>query len=660
MNVEGRKRTVTLGLGGAILLAIVAWIVGGQIRSPAQIAAETSAPSASPITVPVERRVLSSEVIVRGTVRYGSPQPVVLATSEAKQGAVNGAADVVTTPPVRGSKVGEGSVAMSVAGRPVFVLRGSEASHRDLGPGTRGPDVRQLEAALKRQGFSPGKIDGRYDGQTAAAVASWYERRGWSPFGPTDAQLDQLRTAKAAAAAARDVYLQSLGAPPGDIAQARIDLENARDAVNTAQREVAAQRGATSLARLNARRDNATATADLAAKRAARNKANDALAEAQRSLAEAPPDTSLSERIALEANVRQANDDVTTARADLSASSSSARATRSAGGAAVRQAAADQTRARRGLRTARAQVELADARLQALQNPDKASLQQSVSANLRAEARSTAVDVRRLARKIGIQVPADEVLFFPTLPLRVDSVRSRRGDQIVGRVMTVSNSRLAIDSSLSLNDAKLVHNGAQVAIEEPDLGVRTTGKVTFVGDRPGTHQVDPGRIYLEVAPKTAPSQLVGTSVKLTISVKSTGKQVLVVPLTALSVGADGTARVQVQRPNGHSEYVTVNPGLAAKGLVEVTPVNGSLGPGALVVVGARGSASAGAPTVSGAGGGTGKGSTSSGATSGGATGSSGSASGSQRQTPNSSKGSTGPSSDGSGGGQPGTSSGTTP
>ena len=656
MNVEGRKRTVTLGLGGAIGLAIVAWIVGGQIRSPAQIAAETSAPNPSPITVPVERRVLSSEVIVRGTVRYGSPQPVVLATSEAKQGAVNGAADVVTTPPVRGSRVGEGSVAMSVSGRPVFVLRGGEASHRDLGPGTSGPDVRQLEAALTRMGFSPGKVDGRYDGRTAAAVASWYERRGWSPFGPTDAQLDQLRTAKAAASAARDVYLQSLSAPPGDIAQARIDLENARDAVDTALREVAAQRGSVSLARLSARRDNAAATADVTAKRAALNKANDALAEAQRSLAEAPPDTSPSERVALEANVRQAKDDVGTAKADLSAASSSARATRSAGSAAVRQASADSRRASRGLHTARQQVVLAGGRLNALEHPNDASAQRAVNQNALAEARSTAADVRRLARRMGIQVPADEVLFFPTLPLRIDSVRSRRGDQVAGRVMTVSNSRLAIDSSLSLNDAKLVRNGAQVAIEEPDLGVRTTGKVTFVGDRPGTHQVDPGRIYLEITPKTAPSQLVGTSVKLTISVKSTGKQVLVVPLTSLSVGANGAARVQVQRPNGSSDYVTVNPGLAAKGLVEVTPVNGALSPGSLVVVGARGSAEASIPSTGGGG------STSGGTTGSGTSGASGSqggtssAGGAQKQSQGSSKGSTGAS--GGGAGRPST--GTTP
>jgi hypothetical protein len=171
------------------------------------------------------------------------------------------------------------------------------------------------------------------------------------------------------------------------------------------------------------------------------------------------------------------------------------------------------------------------------------------------------------------------------LPLRVDSVRVRRGDAVTGRVMTVSNSRLAVDSSLSPNDAKLVRPGAVVKIEEPDLGIKATGVVSQVADRPGTHQVDPSRVYLAITPRTAPAQLVGASVKLTIAVQSTREAVLVVPVTALSVGADGNARVQVNRGGGRSDYVTVEPGLAAKGLVEVRPVEGGLKRGDLVVVG---------------------------------------------------------------------------
>jgi peptidoglycan hydrolase-like protein with peptidoglycan-binding domain len=613
------RRKVGLGLAGAVALAVGAWIAGDQIRSPAQIAAETAPPTPSAITAPVERRVLSSEVIVRGTVRYGSPQPVVLATSEVK----GGVEEIVTTRPRLGTRVGEGSVAMSISGRPVFVLRGAQASHRDLGPGAVGPDVRQLESALARMGFFPGSIDGRYDGRTAAAVADWYRSTGWEPFGPTTTQLDQLRTAEAAAAAARDLHLNARlaiqqaaegGVLPGDIAQARIDLETARDAVDTAAlglrtaririrqtRDLARQTTAITLAILGAQRDNQLAAADVALKQAAVNRAVDARAEAQRALAEAPPATPATERAALQAAVRAAEDDVVVAQSDLNAARASAAATAATGRDAIakarsdrrtairdsRTAGAELIRARRALPTARRQVVLAARRLQVLRTPRDTSIQRLLAESAAKEASGTAADVARLARKMGITVPANEVLFFPTLPLRVDTVRVRRGDSVTGQVMTVSNSRLGIDSSLSLTDAKLVRRGALVKIEEQDLGVRASGAVTQVADRPGTHKVDPSRVYLEVTPDTAPAQLVGASVKLTIAVKSTDRAVLAVPVTALSVGADGSSRVQVQRQNGRSEYVSVVPGLAAQGLVEVRPVNGALSPGSLVVVGSR-------------------------------------------------------------------------
>jgi hypothetical protein len=437
-------------------------------------------------------------------------------------------------------------------------------------------------------GFFPGAVDGRYDGATGAAVAAFYERSGWAPFGSTDLQLEQLRAARAAAAQARDAFLQSRlasqGAAPGDIAQARIDLETARDQVSIAQHDLAAQAHEVSLAILNAKRDDAAAAADVAAKRAASNKARDALIEAQRTVAEAPPDTSASEMVALQAAVRQAADDVTVAQAELNSSIASSNATREAGRDAATKARAGRVRAQEALPTARRQVVLAERRLQILIHPGETSLQRLVTQAAGQEADDTARDVNRLARKMGIQVPADEVLFFSTLPLRVDSVRVRRGDTVSGRVMTVSNSRLAIDSSLSPNDAKLVRPGARVAIEEPDLGIKATGVVSQVADRPGTHKVDPSRVYVAITPRTAPAQLVGASVKLTIAVKSTQQAVLVVPVTALSVGADGSSRVQVQQ-SGRSEYVTVEPGLAAQGLVEVRPVRGALAPGDLVVAG---------------------------------------------------------------------------
>jgi hypothetical protein len=628
---RSRRRIVVLVLGGAVLLAVGAWVAGRQIRSPAQLAAETAPPDPSAITVPVERQVLTSEVIVRGTVRYGSPQPVVLATSEIKQAGAGGE-DIVTTVPRRGSSVGEGDVVMSISGRPVFVLSGAQPSHRDLGPGTRGPDVEQLESALARLGFAPGSIDGRYDGRTGAAVAAWYEEGGWAPFGATELQLERLRTANAAAATARDAFLQSKlaikqaaegGITPAEIAQARIDLETARDAVHTAAlglrtariraratRDRASQTTALTLALRAEERDNALAEADLALKRAALNKALDAQYEAQTNLAQAPPGTTPAELIALQIAVRQAAEDVTVARLDVNAATRALTASRAQGRDAVAKARSDQrlaerdartaeadlVRARQALPTARRQVSLAAQRLGVLRQPGDTRVQRRLSESAREEARDTAREAARLARKIGVQVPANEVLFFPTLPLRVDNVRVKRGDSASGRVMTVSNTRLAVDSSLSIDDAKLVRVGASVEIEEPDLGVRTDGVVTQVADRPGTNKVDPSRVYLEVTPGRAPAQLVGASVRLSIAVKSTGQKVLTVPVNALSVGADGSSRVQVERRGGRREYVTVEAGLAAQGLVEIRPVGGSLEPGDLVIVGSKDASKATTPT----------------------------------------------------------------
>src|SRR4051812_16670961 len=164
-------RITVLALGLLVAITLVGWIGARQIRSPAQVAADTAPPRPSPITIPVVRRTLAAKVIVRGTVRFGAPQAVVLATPQLKQGGTLG--DIVTRAPRARTKLGLGSVAMLVDGRPVFVLPGAIPMHRDLRPGDRGPDVLQLERALRRLGLSPGAIDGRYDTATAAAVASF-------------------------------------------------------------------------------------------------------------------------------------------------------------------------------------------------------------------------------------------------------------------------------------------------------------------------------------------------------------------------------------------------------------------------------------------------------------------------------------------------------
>lgn len=619
MRAVGKTQTAALALLVVVGLAVVGWIAARQIRSPAEVAASTAPPTPSAITVPVVRRTLSTQVIVRGTVRYGAPQEVDLGSSAVKQGS----SDIVTRPPRRNARLRAGDVAMVVDGRPVFVLPGSVPMHRDLHRGLAGPDVRELERALAGMGYNPGAVDGRFDAGTARAVSSFYLRQGWDPFGPTELQLDQLRTAAAAAAAARDARLQALASveqarrtpTSAEVAQARLDAVTARDAYDTAVLGLASARVKLASARAlaksaptgegvalaEAKRDKAAADADVVDKRGALAAAANAERLAQVRFNEVPRDAPQSDREAAAAAVREAADGIRRAQAQLDAAIAAADTIVTTGFAAVgkahqdadqaardvRSARSELDRAKLGVRSARKLASLSALRARLMMVPQDTRAMHALVTSAAQEAQRTAAEVSRLAMQAGVQVPANEMLFFRALPLRVDAVKAKFGTVVTGRVMTVTNARLAVDSSLSIQDAGLVRPGNRVVIDAQDLGIKTIGTVTLVAGKPGTNKVDPSRVYMEVTPATGPVSLVGASVKLTISVKSTKGAVMAVPVSSLSVGGDGNTRVRLRRA-GRTQLVNVVPGLAAGGLVEVRPETSDVfRPGDLVVVGSR-------------------------------------------------------------------------
>ena len=125
----------------------------------------------------------------------------------------------------------------------------------------------------------------------------------------------------------------------------------------------------------------------------------------------------------------------------------------------------------------------------------------------------------------------------------------------------------------------------QVIIDEQALGIKAKGVVEMVASSPGTRGVDGYHIYFEVRVIETSSKLEGTSLRLSIPIKASDGAVTAVPLSALSLAADGTSRIQVQNPKGALEYVVVTPGLAVDGYVEVKPIKGILAPGQQVVVG---------------------------------------------------------------------------
>lgn len=381
-----RRRNLALFVLAAVVLSSLAtWFASARIHSPAEIAARTAPPVPSPILVPVEQRVLATKIVSRGTGHYGSPRHLAIAPSALKAGY-----QVVTTLPRVGAVVDEGAVLLTISGRPAFLLDGPQPAYRDLGPGMSGPDVKQLETALKRLGLDPGRVDDSYDSSTADAVAALYRRHGFEPVIATESELRDVR-------------------------------------------------------------------------------------------------------------------------------------------------------------------------------PIQAELVEGARA------------------QGGIQLPADEVIFVPSTPLRVTQLRVGLGAPADRPLVTVTNSIVAVNATLPVEQAGVVKTGARVLIDEAALGINATGKVSMVAERPGTHGVDGFHVFFQVVVDDPPPALVGASVRLTIPIKTTRRAQLAVPVSAVSLGPDGASRVQ-RSVDGKLSFVPVEPGLSADGYVAVTP-RGELAAGDLVVVG---------------------------------------------------------------------------
>jgi peptidoglycan hydrolase-like protein with peptidoglycan-binding domain len=483
-------------------------LAASRVQSPAEAAARTAAPSPSPILVPVEKRVLSANVVTRGKARFGLPQPISIAPSFLKP-----QSGLITTLPVRNKQLAEGDVMLTASGRPVFVLRGELPAYRDLVPGLEGNDVRQLEAGLQRLGFRPGPVDGVYDAATGRAVAAWYRAKGFEAFGPTKDQEAQQRALERELELATTVQVGADNAA----AAAALSVESAR---------------------ATAEHNRRVASAELAAQTAAR------------AAIVLDPQQTESARAAADARLEQAEAGVAAARL---------------AGDMVIQGALDARKvAELEAGSAAARVDELTAQLSALE------------------------------RRLGIQVPADEIVFIPSPPVRVESVDVVVGDAARGPIMSVTDNDVAVDSSLPLDAAALVHPGMRVAIDEPALGVEARGTVRMVASTPGSYGVGGHRIYFEVRVDPTPTPLDGFSLRLTIPIESTQGAVTAVPISALSLAANGTSRVQVEN-NGILEYVVVEPGLSADGFVEVNPVAGELAPGQLVVIGYESPGSVGLP-----------------------------------------------------------------
>ncbi|MEU9505369.1 peptidoglycan-binding protein [Micromonospora sp. NPDC048170] len=181
----GNRRRILVGVVVAsVLCAAVGMSASVWVKSPQQVAAEAVPPPKTELTVPVERRVLRQTVILRGDVAAAQSLEVSPAPKAGSLAVVTGVKSKA------GDEIDSGELLLEVSGRPLFVLRGTKPAYRDLRPGYEGPDVRQLQAALKVLGFGPKETDGYFGEGTKRAVERFYDSIGYPviPTGPEDTQ----------------------------------------------------------------------------------------------------------------------------------------------------------------------------------------------------------------------------------------------------------------------------------------------------------------------------------------------------------------------------------------------------------------------------------------------------------------------------------------
>ncbi|GGQ26287.1 peptidoglycan-binding protein [Streptosporangium pseudovulgare] len=570
------RKVLPGALAGVLLIAGAGWAVGTRLRSPAEEAALRRPPKPSLVTAPVERVRLTSTVVVRGTLEYGSPLAITLA------GVVGGddTAQRVTRAP-RPGRLTEGGLLMEVNGRPVFVLAGRVPMHRTIVPGAKGADVRQLQRTLRRLGHAA-PVTGVFDRATIAAVTRFYARKGYTAQRPALEARERRETLRKAVRTARQTLAaesQALDAA-GDVAPQKTRAANARADLKAAERELDAADRQPYTPEDQARRDAAEATV-----RAAEEKALEAEQELARA-ASPGPTPSAQPSPQPPADTRLLDLRVANARRELDAA-------RTALDRVEHEAAqARRTRLEELRKTVRDRREALLTAEQALRQAKRVSPARLKVAGAREELAAAKALLAEFERTYGTTIPPGEIIFLPKLPARLNKAQVKAGETVEKAVATVTSSSFVVAGTAEAADADLLKKGMKAVIET-DAGRTYPGTLTAVGEQAaGTAEEDrkaggEGRAGSEpvlVTPGEAKGlkHQAGKAVTVRVTVGATESEVLAVPSAAVVTAADGRPRVQVEVAPDRVKEVRVRTGLTAHGKVEVI---GDLRPGDRVVVG---------------------------------------------------------------------------
>ncbi|GAA2614818.1 hypothetical protein GCM10010425_04320 [Streptomyces spororaveus] len=212
----------------------------------------------------------------------------------------------------------------------------------------------------------------------------------------------------------------------------------------------------------------------------------------------------------------------------------------------------------------------------------------------------------------GPMLPTAESVFLGSFPARVSSVGARAGSPVSGPVLTLSGGELVVEAYLKDDKRQLLRAGMAVVISSEVAGTDVRGKVAVVatersaaqpagplpqqdaGQNPkgggsggtGGGGADSGYRMVVRADQPLPAGFAGQDVRLTIESAATDGEALVVPVTAVSAGADGRTVVTAVSAEGTQRRIEVRAGTSGDGFVAVTPAQaGALAAGTKVVIG---------------------------------------------------------------------------
>ncbi|HEX8628789.1 MAG TPA: peptidoglycan-binding domain-containing protein [Catenuloplanes sp.] len=208
-----------------------------------------------------------------------------------------------------------------------------------------------------------------------------------------------------------------------------------------------------------------------------------------------------------------------------------------------------------------------------------------------------------LVSRTGPMLPMAEVIFVPGLPAQVSQLAAKLGQQVQAPLVTLAVGELTVLAKLTPEVAKLVKPAMSAQIVAEALGTEVTAAVASVGtvttedvagpvgsEAAGNAKAAPatGPPYapVTVRPRKAlPPAWAGQDVRVTISAAQTAGPMLVVPLSAVSSGADGRTTVARLGDNQQVSRVEVVAGASGDGFVAVNVANDALAEGDLVVIG---------------------------------------------------------------------------